>query len=126
MKLMSQAGHKIVKFLSRRLSADSVKISPVSISSIIIIGVGLNKNYRAGQFNEIFRPTAYYIYWHYFLPACWLVAQKIIDLLLRTTPVQGLQPQSFLLDMAIGMRHQTCSMKKVGFVRKHWSAKLAR
>ncbi len=48
MKLISQVVHKIIKFLSHRRFVDSVKISPISIGSIIIIGAGVNKNYTVG------------------------------------------------------------------------------
>ncbi len=48
MKLISQVVHKIIIFLSRRPSADNVKISLISIGSIIIIGAGVNKNYTVG------------------------------------------------------------------------------
>jgi hypothetical protein len=48
MKLISQAVHRIIIFLSRRPSADSVKILPISIGSIIIIGAGVNKNNTEG------------------------------------------------------------------------------
>jgi len=48
MNLISQVVHKIIIFLSRRPSADSVKMSPISIGSIFIIGAGVNKNNTVG------------------------------------------------------------------------------
>jgi hypothetical protein len=48
MKLVSQAVHKIVKFLSRRLSVISDNILPSTIVCTMIIGTGRYKIYEAG------------------------------------------------------------------------------
>ena len=48
MKLVSQAVHKIVKFLSRRLSVISDNILPSMIVCTMIIGKGMYKKYKAG------------------------------------------------------------------------------
>jgi hypothetical protein len=48
MKLVSQAVHKIVKFLSRRLSVIIYNILPSTIVCTMIIGTGMYKIYEAG------------------------------------------------------------------------------
>ena len=48
MKLVSQAVHKIVKFLSRRLSVIRDNILPSTIVCTMIIGTGMYKKYKAG------------------------------------------------------------------------------